>query len=194
MAASTTSRLLASGSSSSGWFNSIRPSSLSTRWSNMGKWKKRGVMLVGAGCVALGAVLWYPHASLLPYRHQLYSYIGSVPELIHQRRHGPRKKALLQHVHGKVLEIGPRRGYNFQYYTNPKYDNEWTGIEPNTALRPVKGYLSNHPSSFHFIAHLSNMVYSILKTLLYVLEHHLLYLIWYISNTHFLLFFLPLIE
>ena len=47
---------------------------------------------------------------------------------------GDRRPRLLAEVRGRVLELGPGTGINFEYYPAGRLD-EWRGIEPNPHMR-----------------------------------------------------------
>jgi SAM-dependent methyltransferase len=51
----------------------------------------------------------------------------------YERMMAGRKRDLLGHIQGKVLEIGPGTGPNLQYYPA---GIQWTGIEPNPYMHP----------------------------------------------------------
>jgi hypothetical protein len=80
------------------------------------KWPRRFAILGIASVTGLATIMWYDHPQLRPYRHQVVAAARVPTEILHHTRHNPRKKLLLQTVHGRILEIGPAHGYNLQYY------------------------------------------------------------------------------
>ncbi len=51
----------------------------------------------------------------------------------HERQVADRKRALLSHLAGTILELGPGAGVNLEYYPSGL---RWIGVEPNPFLHP----------------------------------------------------------
>lgn len=64
-------------------------------------------------------------------RQLFFSYLLARASRIHEPLIARRKQALFSQVQGRVLEIGPGHGINFQYLPA---GIEWTGYEPNPYL------------------------------------------------------------
>lgn len=63
---------------------------------------------------------------------KFFAWASSKSDETQHNRYGRRKYDLFKNLSGKVLEIGPGTGVNFEYYPN---HIEWIGLEPSTAMQ-----------------------------------------------------------
>jgi ubiquinone/menaquinone biosynthesis C-methylase UbiE len=64
---------------------------------------------------------------------RLFARMMAAEQQARRQYYDARKRALLNNLHGDVLEIGPGAGANLPYYSR---DVRWLGLEPNPAMFP----------------------------------------------------------
>lgn len=63
-----------------------------------------------------------------------FAWLMQKGEKVNRKLYHTYRKDLLSKVHGRVVEIGPGTGINFNYLPS---GIEWIGVEPNEAFHPV---------------------------------------------------------
>jgi ubiquinone/menaquinone biosynthesis C-methylase UbiE len=70
----------------------------------------------------------------LSFRKRLFAWLLYKGEKFNFKLYDPYKRDLFRHINGRVVEIGPGTGVNFNYLPD---SIDWIGVEPNTAFHKM---------------------------------------------------------